>query len=367
MSIPLVDLGWQHQVIQPRLFDRLSAIMDDTAFIRGPAVADFEDAFARFIGVEHCVGVGNGTDAIELALRALGVGPGDEVIVPAHTFIASVLGVSRAGARPVLVDCDEENMLIDPARVEDAMTARTRALLPVHLYGNVAPMGTLTELACNHGLFVVEDAAQAHGATLAGARAGSFGACGCFSFYPGKNLGAYGDAGGVVAHEDATAERLRVLGNVGSESKYRHPVQGMNSRLDSLQAAVLALKLEYLERWNDMRRQAAGRYGEMLAGLDQVTLPAAAPGVDPVWHLYVIRVPDRDAVLARLHEKGIFAGVHYPIPVHLQGAYDEAGYRPGDFPVAERAARTVLSLPIYPGISPEQQERVVEGLRSALP
>ena len=366
--IPLVDLKAQHAEVADEIAAGFARVIAGTAFILGPAVGEFEAAFARLCGVPHCLGVGNGTDAIELAVRALGLGPGDEVIVPANTFIATALGVVRAGARPVLVDCDAYQLL-DPARVEAAVTPRTRALLPVHLFGQMADMEALAEIAeiaGRRGLILLEDAAQSQGARRHGRPAGSLGLAAATSFYPGKNIGAYGDAGAVLTSSDEIASRLRRLRNWGSETKYHHPEIGFNSRLDTLQAVVLAAKLKRLEAWNAARRQAAARYDELLGGLEEIELPRTLPGNEPVWHLYVIRVPRRDEVLARLNAAGIGAGIHYPTPLHLHGALRNLGYRAGDFPAAERAAAEILSLPLHPHLTAGEQERVADALRRAL-
>ncbi len=341
-------------------------VIERTAFVLGAEVAEFEAAFARFSGVAHCVGVANGTDALELALRAGGVGPGDEVILPANTFVATALAVTRAGATPALVDCDPVHLLIDPAAVGARLGPRTRALLPVHLYGQMAPLEQLQAIARRAGLVLVEDAAQAQGATRHGIGAGALGLAAGTSFYPGKNLGAYGDAGAVLTASAEVAGSVRALRNYGSEIKYSHAERGFNSRLDTLQAVVLLAKLPHLAAWNGARREGAQRYDELLAELPRVTRPATLPGNEHVWHLYVVRVPGRDRVLERFAVAGISAGIHYPTPIHLLGAFAHLGHRRGDFPVAERAADEVLSLPLFPGITAAQQERVVDELRRAL-
>ena len=364
-SIPLVDLGAQHAEVAEEIAAGFARVIGQTAFILGPEVRSFEDAFARFCGVAHCVGVGNGTDALELAVRALGLGAGDEVLVPANTFIATALGVLRAGARPVLVDCDGF-FLMDPERTEAAITPRTRALLPVHLFGQMAEMEAFAEIADARGLLLLEDAAQAQGARRHGRPAGSFGIAAGTSFYPGKNLGAYGDAGAVLTSSDELAGRIRHLRNWGSERKYHHPELGFNSRLDTLQAVVLSAKLQRLAAWNEARRRAADRYAGLLTGLPGVELPRTLPGNEHIWHLYVVRVPRRDEVLARLQAEGIGAGIHYPTPLHLHGALKDLGYGPGDFPAAEKAAAEILSLPLHSHLTPDQQERVADALRRAL-
>ncbi|HJQ85546.1 MAG TPA: DegT/DnrJ/EryC1/StrS family aminotransferase [Candidatus Binatia bacterium] len=336
------------------------------AFVLGPEVAAFEAAYARFSGVAHCIGVANGTDALELALRAAGVGAGDEVVLPANTFVATALAVVRAGAVPVLVDCDPLHFLIDPHALAAKVGARTRAIVPVHLYGQIAPMEEVARVATGAGVAVVEDAAQAHGATRHGTGAGGFGVVAATSFYPGKNLGAYGDAGAVLATSAEIAAKVRALRNYGSEVKYEHPERGFNSRLDTLQAVVLSAKLARLATWNEARAAAAARYATLLADVPRVRLPGTLPGNRHVWHLYVVRVPERDRVLAHLAAAGIGAGTHYPVPIHLQGAFRDLAHRRGDFPVAEAAAAEILSLPIFPGITAAQQERVVRELRAAL-
>lgn len=364
-QIPLVDLKAQHREIADEVTRGMAKVIEDTAFILGPQVKEFEEAFARFCGVPHCVGVANGTDAIELSVRALGLGPGDEVIVPANTFIASALGVVRAGARPVIVDCDEYQ-LIDPTKIEAAIGPRTHAVLPVHLFGQMADMEKVQEIADARGLTVIEDAAQSQGAKRNGRPSGSFGVAAATSFYPGKNIGAYGDGGAVTTGSEEIAAKLRKLRNWGSEKKYHHPEIGFNSRLDTLQAVVLSAKLKRLDAWNEARRQAAVRYDQLLAGIESIELPKTLPGNEHVWHLYVVRVSNRDEVLAKLNAAGIGAGIHYPVPLHLHGALSDLGYREGDFPEAERAANEILSLPMYPQITEEQQQRVVVELRKAV-
>jgi dTDP-4-amino-4,6-dideoxygalactose transaminase len=364
-GVPLVDLQAQHREIAEEVAAGFAAVIATTAFILGPAVSEFEASFAQFCGVRHCVGAGNGTDALEMILRAFDIGPGDEVVVPANTFIATALAVVRAGATPVLVDC-EEHHLLDPAQVAARLTPRTRALLPVHLYGQVADMEALLALAAPRDILVLEDAAQAQGARRHGRPAGSLGSAAGTSFYPGKNIGAYGDGGAVLTDSSEIAERVRRLRNWGSERKYHHPEIGFNSRLDTLQAVVLSAKLKRLAAWNAARRQAAARYDELLADVPELELPRTLPGNEHVWHLYVVRVPRRDAVLAHLHAAGIGAGIHYPTPLHLHGALRHLAYREGDFPNAERAAREVLSLPLYPHITEDQQRQVVASLAAAL-
>ncbi len=365
-GVPPIDLRLQHAAIADEVAAGFAAVLDETAFILGPQVAAFEAAYAAFIGARHCVGVANGTDALELALRAADVTPDDEVLLPANTFIATALAVARAGARPVLVDCDPEFHLLDVAEAAARATKRTRFLIPVHLYGQMAPVEQIEALARARGLTVIEDAAQAQGARQSGRAAGTIGRAAGTSFYPGKNLGAYGDAGAVTTDDDALASRVRALRNYGGEVKYHHPETGFNSRLDTLQAVVLGAKLKRLARWNEARRAAARRYDELLADLPMVTPPHTRAGNEHVFHLYVVRVPDRDEVAGKLNADGIGAQIHYPVPIHLQGAFGHLGQGAGTFPVAEKAAREILSLPIYPEITADQQTRVVDSLRRAL-
>ncbi len=362
--IPLVDLGLQHRRIADQVQAGFDRVLAKTAFVLGPEVDAFERAYAQFSGVRHCLGVGNGTDAIELALRACDVGPGDEVITQANTFVATAEAILRCGASVVLVDCDDD-YLINPAAISAAITPRTKAIVPVHLYGQMAPMTAIDEVA-DGKVLVIEDAAQSQGAMQNGHRSGSVGVAAATSFYPGKNLGAYGDAGGVTTDSDDIADRIRALRNHGGYRKYEHLEVGVNSRLDGLQAVVLSAKLAVLDEWNNERRAAAARYDEMLCGLDDVRTPRIVPGNEHVWHLYVVRVERRDDVVASLSADGIGAGIHYPAPVHLLPAFADLGLAAGTFPVAERLAGEILSLPIYPGITVEQQERVVGQLRVAL-
>jgi len=364
-TIPLVDLAAQHATVGAEIEAELARLMRSTAFILGEPVERFEKEFAAFSGAGHCVGVANGTDALELAFRALGIGPGDDVLVPANTFAATALAVARAGARPVFVDCDDRYQLVDVGSARTRVTPNTKAIVPVHLFGQMAPMADVNDIAKSLDLHVVEDAAQAHGARQNDAPPGATTPAATYSFYPSKNLGAYGDAGAVTINDPAIAEALRALRNYGSDTKYEHPVAGFNSRLDTLQAAVLSIKLKHLAGWNEQRRAAAARYDEMLADLE-VRVPETAPGNIHVWHLYVVRAARRDEVLTSLQDQGIGAGIHYPKPLHLQGAFASLGHSPGDFPVAERVASEILSLPLYPEITPEQQERVVDALRKAI-
>ena len=364
-AIPLVDVRAAHAQVAAEIQAGFDEVMSSAAFIKGEVVAAFEREYAALTGVAHCVGVANGTDALELALRAAEVPGGAEVIMPANTFVATAEAVVRAGNRPAFADVDPDYLLLDPGGLEASLSDQTGAVIPVHLFGQIAPMTAIADVTAQRGTVIIEDAAQAHGATQAGL-AGSFGLLAGVSFYPGKNLGAYGDAGAVLTESAEHARRVRLLGDHGSERRYEHLTIGFNSRLDALQAVVLRAKLRGLVADNQARRQAASYYAALLADLPEVILPRTAPGNEHVWHLYTIRVPRRDDVLRRLHDEGIGAGIHYPVPVHLQPAFRHLGYGPGDFPVAEAAARQLLSLPLYPQITREQQVRVADAVRRAL-
>jgi dTDP-4-amino-4,6-dideoxygalactose transaminase len=366
VNIPLVDLAAQHQEIANEIEPQLRELLECGAFIGGPAVAEFEREYAAFVGVDHVVGVGNGTDGLELALRATDVGPGDEVIIPTNTFIATAEAVSRIGAVPVPVDVDPDYLLIDPLLVDKAITTRTKAIVPVHLFGQTAPMDELHEVANAYDVVIVEDAAQSQGATRLGRPAGSFGLAAATSFYPGKNLGAAGDAGAVLTNDPEIAARVRTIAAHGSDRKYVHDVVGFNSRLDTVQAVVLRAKLRRLSRWNELRRNAAAQYRELLRDVPGVRPPVTDPANDDVWHLFVVQVDERDRVLAEMKAAGIAAGIHYPTPIHLTGAYRPLGYRAGDCPVAEAAARRILSLPLYPHITHGQLDHVVASLAAAV-
>ncbi|MEO8219700.1 MAG: DegT/DnrJ/EryC1/StrS family aminotransferase [Specibacter sp.] len=364
--IPLVDLQAQQAEIADDIREELEWVLRSAAFIGGPAVTEFESAYAEFTGTSHCIGVGNGTDALELALRAAGVRPGGEVIMPANSFVATAEAAARIGAVPVLVDVDPVHLLIDPAAIEEAVSAKTQAIVPVHLFGQLAPIPEILAAAASCGAAVIEDAAQSQGARFAGQVSGSFGAAAGTSFYPGKNLGAAGDAGAVTTNDPELASMVRIMGAHGSSAKYVHDVVGMNSRLDTIQAVVLNAKLQRLPRWNALRREAAARYGDMLAGVPDIGLPVGRPNYEDVWHLYVVQLENRDAVLAKLNAAGIGAGIHYPTPIHLTKAFSYVGKGLGDFPVAEAAAEKILSLPLFPHMTVAQQERVVDTLRSAI-
>jgi dTDP-4-amino-4,6-dideoxygalactose transaminase len=364
--VPFVDLAAQQAEILDRIAPELARLLAAGAFVGGPQVAQFESEFASFAQVKHCVGVANGTDALELALRAAGIGAGHEVLVPANTFIATAEAVVRAGARPTFVDVDDDTLLMDPAAVKAAIGERTAAVIPVHLYGQLAPMEEIMPIAASLGAVVIEDAAQSQGASRHGRAAGSFALAAGTSFYPGKNLGAAGDAGAVLTSDDQVAHTVRAISNHGSPRKYEHDVIGFNSRLDAIQAVVLRAKLTRLLAWNESRRAAAVRYDELLGDVDAIQLPQTLAGNVHAWHLYVIRVPDRDRVLKALEGAGIGAAVHYPVPIHLTGAFRYLGCAPGDFPVAERAATQIISLPMFPHLTAGQQERVAAALKAAL-
>jgi dTDP-4-amino-4,6-dideoxygalactose transaminase len=359
LQVPFVDLASQYRSIAAEIDEAVSRVIRETDFILGREVALFEEEFASFCQTKWAVGVDSGTSALELALRAYEIGPGDEVITAANSFIASALAISHAGATPVLVDVDADTHTIDVAAIEKAITLRTKAIIPVHLYGHPADMDAIMNLAERRGLIVIEDACQAHGARYKGKTAGSLGHAAAFSFYPGKNLGAYGDGGAVVTNDEAIAKSLRMLRNYGQREKYQHMFRGYNRRLDTLQAAVLRIKLKHLEEWNDARRQHAKNYGRLL-GQTGIGVPRAAAHYESVWHLYVIQTDQRDALKEYLATRGIGVGIHYPVPIHLQPAYRDLGYRQGDFPVTERCARRILSLPMYAELTPEIANRVAE-------
>ena len=360
--IPFLNVPAVYAELQDELDAAAQRVMASGAYILGPEVSAFEQEFASFCGARHAVGVGSGLDALRLILLAYDIGGGDEVIVPSNTFIATWLGVSQAGAVPVPVEPDPDTHNVTAAAVEPAIGERTKAIMPVHLYGQPADMDAIVALGRDRRIPVIEDAAQAHGATYRGRRAGSLADAAAFSFYPGKNLGALGDAGAVTTDDDALAERVRMLRNYGSKVKYHHELPGLNSRLDSLQAAFLRVKLRHLDEFNDRRRSVAARYSDLLEG--EVVLPAVPDWSDPVWHLFVVRHPHRDALQARLELAGVETLIHYPIPPHLSGAY--AGYSGPQLPVAEQLAGEVLSLPIGPHLPLEDVDRVARAVRDAL-
>ena len=361
MKVPFLDLKAPYLELQLQLDEAQRRVMESGWYLLGDETRSFETEFAAYCGVRHCVGVGNGLDALHLILRALDVGPGDEVLVPSNTYIATWLAVSYAGATPVPVEPDPVSYNIDPLRLEAAVTPRTKAIIAVHLFGQPAEMDAINEVAARHGLRVVEDAAQAHGARYRGRRTGSLGDAAGFSFYPGKNLGAFGDGGAVTTDDAALADRVRMLRNYGSRQKYLHQESGFNSRLDELQAALLRVKLVVLDEWNDRRRHVAATYLASLAGCG-LDLPQVPSWIEPVWHLFVVRSNLRQALTERLDRAGVGWLIHYPIPPHLQQAYLALSLQVGSLPIAERLAGEVLSLPIGPHLSRQQQECVVDAL-----
>jgi dTDP-4-amino-4,6-dideoxygalactose transaminase len=364
-AVPFMDLKAQFQAVKAEVLPALEAAAADAAFILGPRVAEFEEAFARYVGADHCVALNSGTSALHLALLAAGVGPGDEVITVPMTFIATSWGISYCGATPVYVDVDPVTFTMDPARVEAKITPKTKAILPVHLYGQPADLDALFAIGAKYGIPVIEDAAQAHGATYKGRPVGALGQSGCFSFYPGKNLGAFGEGGAVVTNDAAKAARMRVLRDHAQPTRYVHNEIGFNYRMDGLQGAVLKIKLAHLAAWTARRVELADRYDRLLAALP-IDRPVVPPGRGHVWHLYVILHLERDRLRDALAARNVQTGLHYPMPLHLQQAYAHLGYKAGDFPVTERTARECLSIPLFPEMTLEQQDAVVAALTDAL-
>lgn len=365
MKVPFLDLNSEHTLHRDEFERAIRAVIDANAFAGGPFVVTFEEEFAAYCHSRHAIGVGSGTEAIWLALLALGVGAGDEVITVPSTFMATAEAITYAGARPVFVDIDERTYTLDPARLRLAITKRTKAIIPVHLFGQPADMDPIMAFAREHGLLVIEDAAQAHGATYKGRKAGSIGDAGCFSFYPGKNLGAFGEAGAVVTDSETLRDKLRILRDHGQVRKYYHTMIGWNCRMDGMQAAILTIKLRHLERGNQLRIAHALQYNRLFENAEEVVRPFAAGYAKHVYHIYAIRVQARDEIMRRLEEEGIGCGVHYPVPCHLQEAYAGLGYGPGSFPVAERAANEFISLPMFPGLISEQIEAVADKVKEA--
>ncbi len=365
MKVPFLNLNAQHAPLRKE-FDRVIAeVIDSGAFAGGPFVAAFEKDFAAFCETKHAIGVGNGTDALWLTLLAYGIGPGDEVITVPSTFMATAEAISYCGARPVFVDVDERTFTMDPSQLESAITRRTKAIIPVHLFGQCADMDPILDLARARNLRVIEDAAQAHGAKYKGRAAGSIGDAGCFSFYPGKNLGAFGEAGAVVTNDSHLQECLRVLRDHGQVRKYHHTMVGWNCRMDGIQAAVLQVKLRHLTKGNELRRAHAAQYDRAFSQTTNVVIPSVADYAEHVYHIYAVRVAERDEVLRDLEGEGIGCGIHYPVPVHLQPAYERLGYSRGDFEVSERTAAEFLSLPMYPELTQTQIDFVCERLQAA--
>lgn len=366
MKIPFLDLKAHHDPIRAEVMAAIGEVVDANAFAGGPFVAKFEEDYARFCHTRFAVGVGNGTDALWFALLALGVGPGDEVICPPMTFMATAEAITYTGAKPVFVDIDPVTYTIDPTKIEAAITPRTKAVVPVHLFGQCADMDPILALAEKHTLAVVEDAAQSQGATYKGRQSGSMGAAGATSFYPGKNLGAWGEAGGITTSDTALRERLVMLREHGQRKKYFHDVVGWNGRMDGIQAAVLRAKLRYLDKANEARRRVAACYTELLSSIPGLILPAEAPYARHVYHVYAVRVQHRDLILDEMGRRGVSCGIHYPVPVHLQKAYADLGHTEGSFPVSEACGREFLSLPMYPELSDDQVRYVADQLRAVL-
>ncbi len=360
MKVPFLDLQTPHRELWPEIREEFEKAFYAAAFVGGPHVTAFEEEFAHFCGVSACASVNSGTDAIRLALIAMGIGPGDEVIVPAHTFIATSEAVSQTGAHPVFVDIDPITYTIDPKAVASAITPRTKAIIPVHLYGQCADMDAILDLAKHHNLVVLEDACQAHGATYKGRLAGSMGHAAAFSFYPGKNLGACGEAGAVTSNDLAIIQKVKMLRDHGQSQKYYHDMEGYNARMDALQAIVLRAKLKRLAEWNKARQRCAQRYSERLAVSPKIVVPKVAPHNTHVFHLYVILVENREDLQTYLSDCGVGTGLHYPLPLHLQKAYAHMGHKEGDLPITERVARTLLSLPMFPTLTDEQIDYVCD-------
>jgi len=365
MKIPFVDLKSQYDSIRTDIDSAIQSVINETAFIKSHYIGEFETSFASFLGVKHCIGCANGTDAIEIALRALGIGPGDEVIVPANTWISTAEAVTTAGAKVVFVDNHPTLYTIDVSKIEDKLSPRTKAIIPVHLYGLPADMDGIMDIAKFHNLKVIEDCAQCHGAEYKGKLTGTFGDVATFSFFPGKNLGAYGDAGGIVTNNDEVAKLCRMIGDHGRLGKYDHGLEGRNSRLDGLQAAILSAKLPHLAQWTEARRRNGAIYSQLLAHLD-IQLPTAPAHSKHVYHLYVVQVPEREKIQERLLEKGINTGIHYPIALPLLTAYKHLGHTAEDFPVAARGQGRILSLPMFPELTQEQMQYVADNLAKAL-
>jgi len=364
MNVPFLDLKVQYRQIENDVLPMMTQAMQNGAFIGGPQVTGFEEEFATFCDSRYCVGVASGTDAIRFALMAAGAGPGDEVITVPNTFIATTEAISQTGARPIFVDVDPVTCNMDPTAIEDAITPRTKAIVPVHLYGQPADMDPILDIAARRGLAVIEDACQAHGALYQGKKAGSIGFAGCFSFYPGKNLGAFGEGGAVVTQDEPTAQAIRMIRDHGQSQKYIHEIEGYNGRLDAIQAGVLRIKLKRLADWNASRRQNAAYYDQRLAGVPGIQLPVEAAYARSVYHLYVIHAERRDELQRFLADRGVATGLHYPKPLHLQNAYAHMGLTVGAFPVAESSAARLLSLPMFAELTREQMDYVVEQIKA---
>jgi dTDP-4-amino-4,6-dideoxygalactose transaminase len=366
IKVPFLDLKAHHDPIRQEVMAAINEVVETNAFAGGPFVARFEEAYAKYCETKYCVGVANGTDSLWLTLLAFDIGAGHEVITAPMTFMATAEAITYAGAKPVFVDIDPETFTIDVSKIEAAITPRTKAIIPVHLFGQCADMDPIMEIARRHNLVVIEDAAQAQGALYKGRKAGSIGHAGSFSFYPGKNLGAWGEAGAITTNDSALRERLHMFREHGQKKKYFHDVVGWNSRMDGIQAAVLQVKLKYLDRANDGRRRTAARYHQLLTGTPGLLLPQEAGYARHIFHVYPLRVENRDTLLQQLGERGISCGIHYPVPVHLQKAYAGLGHKAGAFPVSETCAQTFLSLPMFPELTDQQIDSVVAQLKSCL-
>lgn len=364
MKVPFVDLKSLHDEIKDELREVFDRVLRNSSFVLGSEVCKFEQDFAAYVGTKHCIALNSGTAAIHLSLAALGIGTGEEVITVPHTFIATAEAITAVGARPVFVDVDPVSFTMDPTLLEAAITEKTAAIIPVDLYGQVADMDPILEIANRHGIPVIEDACQAHGAEYKGQKAGTFGIAGCFSFYPGKNLGACGEGGAVTTNDDELAHYIRLWRDHGSEKRYEHIFPGLNMRMEGVQGGILSVKLKYLNQWNNQRRSAAAAYDKALANTD-IEIPVEMPYGRHVYHLYVVQSDNRDSLRQRLAESGIESGLHYPVPLHLQQAYRFLGYKEGDFPVTERLKDRILSLPMYPSIQAECIERVASELRES--
>ncbi len=363
MNVPFLNLSAQYESIKSEVNEAIQHVIEKNAFAGGPFVEKFEGHFAEYCQTKHAIGVSSGTSALWLIMLAMNIGAGDEVITTPNTFIATAEAISFTGATPVFVDIDENSHTIDPAVIEAAITPRTKAIVPVHLFGQPADMDAILRIAQKHQLLVIEDACQAHGAMYNGKRAGSMGDAAAFSFYPGKNLGAYGEAGGVTTNNDDIAQKVRILRDHGQSKKYYHDYIGWNGRMDGIQGAVLNVKLNYIDQWNDMRRKNAQRYDALLADVPGVIAPEEMDYARHVYHLYAIRMANRDEIIENLKKKNIFCGIHYPVPLHLQKAYQSLGYKKGDFPIAEKCAAEYISLPMFPELSDAQIETVVAEIK----
>jgi len=366
MNIPLLDLKAQYKSIKPEIQKAINGVIDNSQFILGENVKKFEQEFAKFIGTKCAIGVGNGTDALYLALRALNISTGDEIILPVNTFIATAEAITLNGAKPVFVDINPETYNIDPQKIEKAISRRTRAIIPVHLFGQPADMSSILKIAKKHKLFVIEDCAQAHGAKYKDKIVGSIGDIGCFSFFPGKNLGAYGDAGMITTNNKKLAQKIYILRNHGRLEKYKHKIEGINSRLDEIQAAILRVKLKHLKKWNKARQKNAKIYNKFFKDTNNIIIPQITKNNKSVYYFYVIQIKNRKKIQTKLKNKGISTGIHYPIPLHLQPAYKYLGYKKGDFPNAKKVSKEILSLPIYPELTEKQIKFIVNEIKKII-